>query len=136
MKQYILKGLVTIGAVIVLSGCDSDLVSSVKDAEYDNGVSVQEVFEDSGYCSNVVWSETEVVHKRYGKLVHMECEIADEYKVFKAYKTLVFNFKNVNDTVDILNSYVKNEEGKQVGGISPKWQSEMQMAGMFALMQE
>ena len=136
MKQNIVKGLAVVTAMIILSGCDSELVSSVKDAEYQSGITVQEVFEDSGYCSNVEWSETEVVHKRYGKLVHMECNIADKHKIFKGYKTLVFNFKNVNNTVDILNSYVKNEEGKQVGGISPKWQSEMQMAGMLALMRQ
>jgi len=135
VKYSILKVLSFASAMIVLSGCDSELVSSVKNAQYDGGFSVEEIFEDSGYCASVEWSETEVEHKRYGKLVHMECVISDEHKVFKEYKTLVFNFKNVNGTVDIFNSYVKNEEGKQVGGISRKWQSEMQMAGMFALMQ-
>jgi len=128
MKDIFKKITITTTLLVVLSGCDSALVSLVKNTEYENGLTVEDLFEDSNFCDSVSWSEIE--NKQYKKLVHLECEVKKEKQVFKGYEILVYNFKNINDTVDIFNSYYKNAKGKTVGRVMTRWQSELILEGL------
>lgn len=128
MKNIFKKITIASTLLVVLSGCDSAFVSSVKDAEYDNELTIEDLFEESNFCDSISWSEIE--NKKYKRLVHLECEVKKEKQVFKGYDILVYNFKNINDTVDIFNSYYKNIQGKTVGRVMTKWQSELMLEGL------
>lgn len=116
--------------MIVFTSCDSALVSSVKETPYSGDLTIEDVFEKSGYCKSMEWSEIE--NEKYGKLAHFECEIIDGY-YFEGREYLVYNFKSVNDTVDFFNSYNMNKDKKRLGGIMSKTRSEMIMDSMVLM---
>lgn len=134
MKISFMKLILIFGSIFIFTGCDSTFVSSVKEAEYVKGLSVEDLFVDSGYCDSLKWSEIE--NKKYKKLVNVECVVDKERQVFQGQDVLVFNFKNINSNVEIFNSYYKNNEGKTVGGIMRKWQSELLLEGMKLQIEE
>ena len=110
-------------SLIIFSGCDTQEISNVKNSQYTNDFSLEDLFEDSGYCSSIEWSEEK--HKKYGILVKMKCKISNENIIFKKQDTLVYKFYTTNNgkEISIFNYYYLNSDGHAMGKMQ-LWQAE------------
>lgn len=109
--------------IFVFTGCDSELVSTVKNSEYSTRVTIGDIFDDTAYCVSTEWSEIE--NKKYKALAKVVCELNQDYAISKNTKYLVFNFKYVNGYVEFFNTYWMNKDKKQIGGTLTKSQSQL-----------
>jgi len=131
MKASLIKASL-LAILVMFSGCDSDTISSVKSSEYTDGVSINDLLEDSGYCDSVAWSD--IVNKKGRKIVHMECNIATGWAV-KNYEILVINFVTQGETVDFFNGHFKNTQGQLTERFRSRTRLDMVMASLYAQLQ-
>ncbi|WP_304544563.1 hypothetical protein [Sulfurimonas microaerophilic] len=108
MKLFVIKIFVLVGLFSVFTGCDTALVSEVKQTKYGKGITIAELFEDSDFCDSVDWSEVE--YEKGQKLVLMECQLPEEGIAYKGFDTLLYHFEKTKNDVDVYNSFYENDK--------------------------
>lgn len=108
MKVFMIKSFLLAAVFMAFTGCDSALVSEVKNTEFEKGLTIADVFDEAAFCDSVSWSEVE--YNEGEKLALMECTLNEESIVYKGFDILAYHFEKTKNNVEVYNSYYENDK--------------------------